>query len=585
MKLLHRLISKIKPRFWTFKTSTSDHQVLFNYKKFWLFSFFLRVVISVAPLIVFLVINISLSHTAIKNENRLRIVRLTSNTKRTISYFLEEHLDALKFIIEQTEFEKIKNPAEMSIILKNLKMGFGGYQDLELIDGSGKQISYAGPFDLTNKNYSQQKWFVECVNSGVHISDVFGGYRKLPHMIIALKWSLKDGSFYVLRSTLDIKNFIQILSSLELSKNSEAFLINREGILQTPSKYYGDVFERINLPIPKFSSHTEVQETTDEMGNLILIGYAHIKNSPYILLLVKQGEEIMKGWYSLRNEMIWFFGGCTIITIVAVFSLTTFMVNKIYNADQSRLQAMERLARSGRLISLGRLAAGIAHEINNPLAVINENAGLIKDLFTLKKAYAEDRQLIELIDNVLESVERGGEITKRLLGFARPFEPQMRPLQLKNVISDVLSFFRTKASYSNIVINADIPEDFPVIYSDSGSLQQIFFNLINNSFQAMSDGGRLDISTVKKDEKTIAVSIKDSGCGLSQEDERHIFEPFFTTKTTQGGTGLGLSITHGLVRKLNGTISVRSKIGQGTTFTVTLPIKPEGEIEHESPAG
>ncbi len=578
MKLFNHIIARFKPTFWNIETSTSNYQILFNYRNFWLFSIFLRVTISVVPLVIFLIINFSLARTALRNENKLRTVRTTSNTKRTISYFLEERLNALKFILKETEFERIKNPVGLSSILQNLKMGFGGFADLGLIDESGMQINYAGPFDLLGKNYREQKWFLECCNTGSYISDVFLGYRKLPHMIIALKWPMQNGSFYVLRSTLDIKNFIQILSSLELSRKSDAFLCNREGLLQTPSKYYGKILERIDLPIPEYSPHSEVIETMDKTGIPILIGSAYIENSPYILMLVKQSKEIMIGWYSLRNEMIWFFSACTIVTIIAALGISTFMVNKIYNADQTRLQAMERLESSSRLISIGRLSAGIAHEINNPLAVINENAGLIKDLFTLKKEYKADQRLMELIDDVLESVERCGETTKQLLGFARHFEPTIQPLQMNKVISEVLSFLRKEASYRNISINTDIPEDFPVIYSDHGSLQQIFFNLINNSFQAMNEGGRLDVLAAKKDERYIAVSIKDSGCGISQEDQKNIFEPFFTTKTMKGGTGLGLSIIHGLVRKLKGSISVSSKIGEGATFTVTLPIKHEGDI-------
>ena len=577
MKLFNHIIARFKPTFWDIETSTSS-QILFNYRKFWLFSIFLRVTISVVPLVIFLIINFSLARTALRNENKLRTVRITSNAKRTISYFLEERLNALKFVLKETEFERIKNAVGLSSILQNLKMGFGGFADLGLIDESGMQINYAGPFDLVGKNYRQQEWFIKCVNTGSYISDVFLGYRRLPHMIIALKWPMQNGSLYVLRSTLDIKNFIQILSSLGLSRKSDAFLCNREGLLQTPSKYYGKILERIDLPIPEYSSHSEVIETMDKTGIPILIGYAYIENSPYILMLVEQKKEIMIGWYSLRKEIIWFFAGCTIVTIIAALSISTFMVNKIYNADQTRLQAMERLESSSRLISIGRLAAGIAHEINNPLAVINENAGLIKDLFILKKEYKADQRLMELIDDVLESVERCGGITKQLLGFTRHFEPTIQPFQLNKVISEVLSFFRKEASYHNISINVDIPEDFPVIYSDHGSLQQIFFNLINNSFQAMNEGGRLDVLAAKKDEKYIAVSIKDSGCGISQEDQKNIFEPFFTMKTMKGGTGLGLSIIHGLVRKLKGNISVSSKIGEGATFTVTLPIKHEGDI-------
>jgi signal transduction histidine kinase len=520
-----------------------------------------------------------------RDENHLRAARITSNTRRTITYFVEERLDALRFIIQEKELRYLKSDVELHYLLRDLKTAFGGLVDIGLIDSSGVQVNYAGPFDLTGKNYSHQEWFSKCAGNGAYVSDVFMGYRMRPHMIIALRWVLGDGTCYILRTTLDIKKLIEILSSLELSEKSDAFLINRHGLLQTPSKYYGEIFRKVKLPIPEYSPRTKVMEAEDLTGEPILIGYAYIENSPYILMLVKRSEEIMKGWYSLRNHILLLFCGSTLGILIVIYGLSTFMVNEVYGADQARLKAMERLESSSRLISMGRLAAGVAHEINNPLAVINENAGLIRDLFILKKEYKEDPQLMELIDDVLESVERSGEITKQLLGFARHFEPKIEELHLKMIASEVLSFLRKEALYRNISINVDIPDDLPVIQSDHGSLQQIFLNLINNALQAMKNGGQLDISADRKGNDTVYVSIKDDGCGISPEDQKKIFEPFFTTKGVKGGTGLGLSITFGLVRKLNGDISVRSKVGEGTTFIVTLPITFEGDILNEDTAG
>ena len=493
-------------------------------------------------------------------------------------FFLEERLDALKFIIQETEFQRLKDPAGLLSILQNLKMGFGGFVDVGLINGSGLQINYAGPFDLVGKDYRDQKWFKKCYETGDYISDVFLGYRRLPHLIAVVKGSIRDGSHYLLRATLDITKITQIVSSLDLSEKSEAFLCNREGLLQTPSKYYGEIFKRFTLPIPEYSPHSEVIETMDSGGNSILIGYAYIEKSPYILMLVKQTQDLMKGWYSLRKEMIWIFLVCTVITLIAVLGISTFMVNKIYHADRTRLTAMESLESTSRLASVGRLAAGIAHEINNPLAVINENAGLIKDLFILKKEYKDDRQLMELIDAVLESVERSGEITKELLGFVRHFEPKIQPLRLDKVINEVVSFYKKEALYRNIVINIDVREDVPVIHSDHGSLQQIFLNLVNNAFQAMNGGCRLDVIATRKDERYVTIDICDNGCGIPEGGQKKIFEPFYSTKSVTGGTGLGLYITYGLVQKLKGDISVRSKTGEGTTFTVRLPINLEGVV-------
>ena len=578
-------INQVRPRFLERHTQKKNYQALFSYRYVWFISLFLLIIASLAPMSLFLLGNYNMAHKAIKTENRLRTLRLTSNVRRTITYFLEERLDALKFLMQKEEFERLKNLTFLSNILTNLKMGFGGFVDIGLMDDSGVQIRYAGPFDLHGREYGDQEWFKRCVENGKYVSDVFLGYRKVPHMIIAVRSLTKDGFFYILRATLDIKKFIQILSSLELSNKSDAFICNREGLLQTPSKYYGKLLERMDLSVSAFSTHSQVYEAVDNAGNPILIGYAYIKNSPYILMLIKRTEEIMKGWYSLRNKMILFFCVSVIVILIVILGVSTYMVNKVHDAEQTRAQVMEQIEHASRLASVGRLAAGVAHEINNPLAIINENAGLIKDLFTLKKEYKGDQRLMGLMNDVLESVERCGKITKNLLGFARQTRFKIEPIRLNNVIREVLMFLGKEASYRNISLNMDLPAGTPEIYSDHGKLQQIFLNLINNAFQAMNDGGRLDISVLQRDEEHVSVSIRDNGCGIPDEERKNLFEPFFSTKIKDGGTGLGLAITYGLVKSLRGDISVQSKVGEGTTFVITFPVKPEEDVKDESSAG
>jgi signal transduction histidine kinase len=229
---------------------------------------------------------------------------------------------------------------------------------------------------------------------------------------------------------------------------------------------------------------------------------------------------------------------------------------------------------SNKLASIGRLAAGVAHEINNPLAIINEKAGLVKDLISYTGSCPADTRIIGLIDSVLSSVERCGTITKRLLSFARHMEVNIESINLGKVIDDVLGFLHKEAEYRNITVNLDIAPNIPEFRSDRGKLQQIFLNIVNNAFTAMDVGGRLDISVRLDDKKCITAKISDNGCGMSEEDLGKIYEPFFSTKTKTGGTGLGLSITYGLVQELGGKIQVTSKKGSGTTFTVSLPLEP-----------
>jgi signal transduction histidine kinase len=213
----------------------------------------------------------------------------------------------------------------------------------------------------------------------------------------------------------------------------------------------------------------------------------------------------------------------------------------------------------------------VAHEINNPLAIIGEKAGLMKDIMLLEQGQARQDRLIALLDSILASVERCGAITKRLLGFAKHLEVKIEPVDLAAIIRDVLAFLNREASYRSITVTADLPADLPRFESDHGKLQQIFLNLVNNAFAAMSDGGSLEIRACLEPDKGIVVTVKDDGCGIPEADMERIFEPFFSTKKEKGGTGLGLSITYGLVQEIGGTIQVQSELGRGTVFTITLP--------------
>jgi signal transduction histidine kinase len=192
-----------------------------------------------------------------------------------------------------------------------------------------------------------------------------------------------------------------------------------------------------------------------------------------------------------------------------------------------------------------------------------------------------------LVDSILASVERCARITRRLLSFARHSEAKPQVLEIGEVIHEVIGFLGKEAEYRSIGISVNVAPQTPPIQVDRGRLQEIFLNLINNSFAAMNDGGRLAIAVRRADTDSVAVTVSDSGCGIPPSDLKRIFEPFFSTKTGKGGTGLGLSITYGLIQELGGSISVRSEVGKGTEFTVQLPLKmkPSGESGNESALG
>jgi signal transduction histidine kinase len=581
------LAERIKPRFWSHEdVAAGPYKNLFNFRRIWKLTVFLTSCVVLIPLVLMAFIDYKVSQDALESEILLRTSRLVSNTRRTVSYFLDERRAALDFIDQDNSYEELNNPERLAEILENLKKGFGGFVDLGVIDAQGKQRTYVGPYNLEGKDYSDQDSFKRVVKRGVYVSDVFLGFRNVPHLVIAVRHNLPGDSFYILRTTIDTEQFNKIFSGLELSGRGAACLINEKGQVQTPCKYQGTVLQRSVLPIPPFSERTRVDEIISPEGKALIYGYAYIQDSPFILTVVKQKDELMRPWYQARMELFGFLGISILAILVVILGGASYLVNQIYVADQRRVMTLHQVEYSNKMASIGRMAAAVAHEINNPLAIINEKAGLIKDLFVLKRQYAEDPKLITLIDAALAAVDRCSAITRRLLSFARHMEViSWQSFELRNVIDDVLGFFSKEAELRGISLNVDVAESVPSIESDRGKLQQIILNVVNNAFNAMDDGGHLWIQVKPKDEGFVSLAISDDGSGIAEKDLEHIFEPFFTTKAQKGGTGLGLSITYSLVQELNGTIQVTSKLRTGTTFVITLPVRQGKNDRRKSDAG
>lgn len=543
-----------------------------RYRRLWKRVAFLTAFVSLTPLIIMTIINYYQYKRVFEEEMIYPISRLTSNTEHSLSSFIAERRSVLDMIIRDKSYKDLTDQENLTLLFRNLKESYGGFVDLGVIGADGIQRTYVGPYELKGKDYKDQSWFHEVRLRGIYVSEVFMGYRDFPHFVIAVMHEMETGGFYVLRATIDMEAVNQYILSLALRPSNDAFLINHEGVLQTNSRFYGKTFDQISIPVPPYSDKTEVIEQVDKHNKLLILGYAYIEQSPFILMELTKPEEQMKSWLSLRNDLFWFLVISIMIIIFVILWGANYLVRHIWEADRRRAQALHNIEYTSKMASIGRLAAGVAHEINNPLAIINENAGLLKDIVTATEEFPRQEKFIKHIGAITRSVDRCSVITHRLLGFAKRIDTQIETIDLKNLIQEVLGFLDKEAKHRNITINYHIDEYLPTVESDKGQLQQVFLNIINNSFEAVEDGGRLDITIEAKTADRVAVTIADNGHGISEEDIGHIFEPFFTSKK-EHGTGLGLSITYGIVEKLGGNIVVKSKVGEGTSFTVTLPVK------------
>jgi len=245
-----------------------------------------------------------------------------------------------------------------------------------------------------------------------------------------------------------------------------------------------------------------------------------------------------------------------------------------------RARMEQRMAATERLASLGTLAAGVAHEINNPLAIISEAAGW------LKARAAKDKDLPPATRDNLDlalakieaSVDRARRITHQLLGFVRQTDSLIQEFDLPELMAEVKELTKKTAADKEAAVGIEVKAAETRIWSDPNQLRQVLLNIVNNGLQAVDQGGRVSL-TLAGDDSECVLSVEDNGQGVPKENLERIFEPFFSTKPPGQGTGLGLSVTRGIVDKLGGRIEVDSRLGHGATFRVILPRQPA-----ESPA-
>jgi signal transduction histidine kinase len=242
-------------------------------------------------------------------------------------------------------------------------------------------------------------------------------------------------------------------------------------------------------------------------------------------------------------------------------------------AEEEKKSMEEQLRLAGRLAAVGELSAGVAHELNNPLAAIQGYAQFLTMNKELEEGVKKD------VDIIYREALRASKITQNLLSFARQHEPSKSYISLNDVLDKALELRTHQMKVNNIELVKELAPDLPNTMADFYKMQQVFLNVVVNSEQAMTDAhgrGKLTVRSSRTD-GLIQMSFTDDGPGISEENMKKIFDPFFTTKEVGKGTGLGLSICYGIVESHGGRLYARSKLGEGTTFFVEIPIVAEGQ--------
>jgi len=528
-----------------------------------------------APLL-FLAIFFHLQYRHLVRDGlRAHLEVIAEHQATTFDLFLRERLVNLSNIIDDPRFRPRPDPSELRGFLESLRQTSDAFVDLAVVSAEGDLASYAGPVEYTTPvNYRAEDWFRELSlgNARALITEIYPGFRGQPHFTIAVRRG--DGpDLVVLRSALSPEHLSEYLTTLEGANEVHAAVVNAQGELQVTTPRLGDVLTSSPFAPPSEPERGFVSEQSSD-GEAVEYAYAWLPETPWALV-VTDATEIRTGAFPLFRDTFFLVTFLSFVFVgIVILIRTRQVVGTRLAAERHEAELSGQLVHAAKLASVGELAAGIAHEINNPLAIIAEEVGVLKDALDPELAEEDDEPLDvpEHLDAIHEAVFRCRDITRKLLMFVRQTDVNFEPHRLDTLMDEVLDvMLGNELAVSNVHVVRRYDPSVPEIVTDRNQLLQVFVNLVTNAMDAMPSGGVLTVRTSGSEEKA-SLSVEDTGVGMTPNQMERVFMPFFTTKDPGKGTGLGLSVSNSIIQGFGGAFFVESAPGQGSTFTLELPL-------------
>ncbi len=540
------------------------------------------ITVSFTPMLLVICILLIQFNTSYREKTYAHLSELVQKHKQNIDSFLNEKLATIKFLTANYSFKQLNDSIFLKEKLLSLQRDYGNvFVDLGLVNDSGMQLAYAGPYELEHAEYSDADWFKKASQSRSFISDVFLGLRGYPHFIIAVKKNGKNSNL-ILRATIDFMAFNSLVQNFRIGKTGFAFILNKQGELQTsphvdfkPSR---EAYSFFWQAVEKTKNKIFLSKWSDDSNTEYLYAVGGLKNGEWLLIVKQQTADAFSDLKRMMHIAIFIFiiGGIAIITMA--FLMSKRMVRRIRRADVEKEKMNQQIIETGKMASLGELAAGIAHEINNPVAIMVEEAGWIGDLLEEEEFHKSNN--LDEFSRALKQINTQGkrckEITHKLLSFARKTDTTVKDVQLNDLVKEIVSLSAQMAKYNKVSILTELQESLPYISISPSEMQQVLLNLINNALDAMEKTGgtiRISTKTSEVEQEHIVVIVEDDGPGIPDPNLARIFDPFFTTKPVGKGTGLGLAICYGIINKMGGKIDVHSMVGEGTKFRIWIPFQ------------
>lgn len=467
---------------------------------------------------------------------------------------------------------KIKSKKRVTNYLKSMKTYYGCYEEIFILDNEGNFVVSTGELQ---ENKVGRDYFTEAKQGKTTVTDIrMSEHIGRPTMLVSCP--IKDASLNiigVLVSRIDLNTINTIMQDIEIGKTGESYLINKNGYFITESKF--EPGHTLKEKIETYGASkclkgkNGVGEYVDYRGKMVLGAYYWIPERKWCLIAEQDRSEAFREIHRLRNRTL-AVGLTAIITIfIITLQISKKIVQRLQKADRELREKQEQLIHSGKLAAVGEMAAGLAHEVNNPLTTVKTLVHSIHTFPELKQGMKKDTSII------MEELDKINMLILRFLQFARPKEPELEPTNINEILKKIIHLLKPQINQQKITLSMHL-EEGPVLYIDGSQIGQSFMNIIMNAIQATPDNGKLKISTKRVNINTKSytqITIKDTGVGIPASLQKKIFDPFFTTKSS--GTGLGLAITKVIIEKHNGMIEFHSKEGEGSIFLIYLPIEGE----------